>query len=385
MKKHIIAAAVAATLCISCTTEHPKLNHNAETEILYNNLKRLVDEDKTLFGQANPTTISYLGRLSNGDITHSDCKDITGSHPAFYESDFMWYRDTTFARIDIKAMDEAQQRGSLTGYCWHIGGMRTQRFYSTEKDGSMSADSTLVRDIVSNPNRDTNESLNWLLTQLDSLVIPVLSSSAHPIIFRPWHEMNGGWFWWGSRNCTPSEYIQLYRITVDYIRNCGVRNVLFAWSPDKRFATEYYPGDEYVDILGMDVYEPGIMDYSAWDIIIPELTRMIQYADSTDKVAALTETGCRKDDDGNFRYPDTYPDFWSNNILEKILLNKPTSRLAWVMSWYGADWSGQQTTEAYIPYIGCTRPNADAAADDFRKFIFSDKVIAENEIDQLYE
>ena len=62
---------------------------NRGTKILYKNLMKLSGK-KIMFGMANPTTLTYL-KCINPDIDKSDCKAITGSHPAFFESDLMWY------------------------------------------------------------------------------------------------------------------------------------------------------------------------------------------------------------------------------------------------------------------------------------------------------
>lgn len=380
--KHCLLIAMAFVACSPQKTEL----RDTPTETLYANIKDIVNSGKTMFGQANATTITYLDKLSHADVASGDCKDVTGHNPAFHESDFMWYRDADFMKRDIVALREAEKRGAVVGYCWHLEGMASGSFYAADKvNGGMSPDSALVKAIVANGDRASNKALDWLLTKLDSLVIPVMRELAVPMTFRPWHEMNGEWFWWGSDCCTPEEYKALYRLTVDYIRTAGVTNVLYVWSPDKSLPMEYYPGDDYVDILGMDIYEPGIMEYSSYDKILPALADMIRYADEHGKVAALTECGCRKNDDGSWRYPDQYPLFWGENVMEKILCNPQTSRLAWVMSWYGADWRGDQSNDAYIPYKGWTRPNADVATDDFIRFITSEKILTEDEAFNKYK
>lgn len=369
-------------LLAACTEEQPR-QRTADAERLLSGLKALVDSSLTMFGQANPTTITYLEATHHTDTERSDCRDICGSHPAYHESDFMWYRNPEFARRDVSAMHAAVSRGAVIGYCWHIDGQHGD-FY-LEHDGRKSADSTLVSRIVANPDRATNADLDWLLTQIDTLVIPVFRELQCPVIFRPWHEMNGRWFWWGSLCCTPAEYISLYRLTVDYLRSNDILNVLYAWSPDKAFAQEYYPGDEYVDIIGFDVYYPGIIDYSRWDIIKPEMTAMTNFALEHGKVPALTETGCGLADDGSFLYPDIYPNFWTENILNEIIADPVIGRLAWVMSWYGADWRGDQSTCAYMPYLGNTRPNADLAAEDFRRFTASPRILTEDQLPNFYD
>ena len=95
---------------------------NKETEYLANTLKALTRSDFMMFGMANALTISYTGGPQHAFNDKSDSKDITGSHPAFIESDFMWYSNANFKKNDTIAMREAYKRGAITGYCYHLGG-----------------------------------------------------------------------------------------------------------------------------------------------------------------------------------------------------------------------------------------------------------------------
>ena len=78
-----------------------------------------------------------------------------------------------------------------------------------------------------------------------------------PVIFRPYHEMNGGWFWWSG---TPGDSccIKLYRQLFDYLTvKKGLTNIIWVWSPSSQknnLMKDYYPGDKYVDIVGFDIY-----------------------------------------------------------------------------------------------------------------------------------
>lgn len=80
------------------------------------------------------------------------------------------------------------------------------------------------------------------------------------MIFRPYHEFDGDWFWWGRSHCTIDEFKTLWRFTVAYLRDSlEVHNFIYAFSPDNKFNTESeflerYPGDEWVDMVGMDNY-----------------------------------------------------------------------------------------------------------------------------------
>ena len=89
-----------------------------------------------------------------------------------------------------------------------------------------------------------------------------------PIVFRPFHECESDWFWWGSKSATCEDYSAAFRLTVDILRReLGAENVLFAYSPD-RFWSEAgeegksgflarYPGDAYCDMIGFDDYDLG--------------------------------------------------------------------------------------------------------------------------------
>lgn len=361
------------------------VKRNEATETFYANLKSFASQ-KIMFGMANPTTLRYKNGPKNNDLNQSDCKDITGSHPAFYESDFMWYSDEQFKTWDIDAMKQAHQRGAVIGYCWHLRGKESGDFYA-KKDGAFTKDRYLVNAIMAGGTRQTNSALDWYLTQIDEVVIPVFKELGFPLLFRPFHEMNGSWFWWGNHSdaLTPAVYKKLFSLTVDYLREKEVNNVLYVWSPDSEAAFEYYPGDDYVDVLGLDMYEPGIASWNPTSKMIQSLEALTDYAETHDKIAAMTETGLRKDGEV-FRYPELYPKFWTEYVLKPIKENNKTSRISYVMSWYNADWNNNDKGQFYIPYQGVeqTHEKGSEAIQDFKDF-YDDAVTAfEDDLPELY-
>jgi len=75
-----------------------------------------------------------------------------------------------------------------------------------------------------------------------------------PVIFRPYHEMNGGWFWWGGQ---PERFLKLWSMTYDrFTKVHKLRNLLWAWNPDKPYegVEKFFPGLDRVDLLGTDIY-----------------------------------------------------------------------------------------------------------------------------------
>ncbi len=81
-----------------------------------------------------------------------------------------------------------------------------------------------------------------------------LQADGIPIIFRPYHEMSGGWFWWGGN---PERFLAVWRMIFDrFTKQHGLRNLLWAWNsarPEPGFEA-FYPGHEMVDLLGTDIY-----------------------------------------------------------------------------------------------------------------------------------
>ena len=97
-----------------------------------------------------------------------------------------------------------------------------------------------------------------------------LESYGNPVTIRFGHEMNGDWYPWGRR---PEEYIAAYRKVVDTIRSGGFSNIDFMWcinaesSPPENISNtaKYYPGDSYVDIIGIDGFNFGeSQNWSKW-------------------------------------------------------------------------------------------------------------------------
>lgn len=114
-----------------------------------------------------------------------------------------------------------------------------------------------------------------------------------PIIFRPWHECEGAWFWWGGSNTTAEDYKSLYKLTVNRIKKYTKKSqIIWAYSPDSRWETEEsfmsrYPGDKYVDMIGYDDYQLG--DPKKLEGEIAKARIVSKVAIKHNKIAALFE------------------------------------------------------------------------------------------------
>ncbi|WP_255416700.1 glycoside hydrolase family 26 protein [Flavobacterium sp. 81] len=199
-----------------------------------------------------------------------------------------------------------------------------------------------------------------------------------PVIFRPFHEFDGSWFWWGANFCSADDYKKVYQFTVDYLKNTkGVHNVLYAFSPDNSYTTadnylSRYPGDKYVDVLGMDNYgdfdnqgQTGATKANAKLIMIGSL------AASKVKIAALTETGYQVT---ATKSPVTD---WFSNYLYGAISNTQgydsTISISYVMFW-------NNVKDGYFV------PNGSVSnATDFKTFATKPKSALLNTLPKMYE
>lgn len=198
--------------------------------------------------------------------------------------------------------------------------------------------------------------LKTVATYLKTLKTP--DGKQIPVIFRPWHEMNGGWFWWGKNSCTPDEYKQFFRLTRATIESEGLKgDLVWAWSPNldgkddtaDKFMT-CYPGDDLVDLFGIDIYEFDNSDSNYITNTTAELNVLVSCAKKHGKIAALTETGCRGIGEKT--------DWFMNTLLP--VLRQFKGQISYALFWRNDFHKPDQ--EAYLPGIGTK------AAPDFKKF-----------------
>ena len=351
-------------LFLQSTVTFAQVNSSAteKTKILYSNLKLIQESDHFLFGQEFFNSFRFSSGAAHGEKEMSDSKAVTGSHPALLGSDFHYYleKSDTERAYHTEAVKWAYQQGYAITFDWHISGRGTNTYeYKTESK-------ELVNNIVNNLNGDRE----WLYAEFDSVIDIlnhelVVNGERIPVVFRPWHEMNGGWFWWGSQATNPDNYKALYRLTVDYF-NTRTTSVLFCWSPNSPTNFDYYPGDEYVDVLGLDAYEVTS------SVLQTHLTPIVEYAQTHEKVAVLSETGNRTADG------DQAAAYWNNTVLPGIMQD-PTGKLpkiAWVLTWINASWSF-----AYVPHSA----SSNTAKQSFIDFRNSPHVLFGDEIPNLYQ
>lgn len=296
-------------------------NATPQTKALYRNLKALSGKG-FLFGHHFTNMYGQNFSAEEKDaqgVPHSDVKTSVGDFPAVFSFDF----NKGYSKI-LPFVIQAARQGAIITISYHM-----ENPYGDGNGAYLVDDSRKdVSKILPGAPRHA-----FLLEKLDSIAAFAdrarLDGVKIPIIFRPWHEHTGNWFWWGSSNCTPEEFVALWRFTVEYLRDKkGVDNFLYSFSPSHpaKFGSYEHrnPGPEYFDIAGFDCYRNE--DYSS--AMLPHAQLVVRYALEHDKIPAITEFGFLK---GLQNSKDTQ---WLCQQLLKTIKDDPLARkLVFGVTW----------------------------------------------------
>lgn len=339
------------------STAQSDIMATCHTQSLYQQLKNL-RSNHLLFGHQN-TTFEGLGwEDRSGFEDRSDCKIAVGDFPAVYGFDFV--RGFIFQRHAIRA----HERGAILTFSDHMDNFKTRGDTWDAQDNSVNViieeGSAAQKRLIQHLDKVANF-FNSLRDKNGDLI---------PVIYRPYHENSGDWFWWGSPYCTPDEYVNLWRFTVDYLRNIrNVHHVLYAYSPsDPAFRGGYgarYPGDEYVDIIGFDSY--AVLAYEMF--LIPNAQLVVEFANERGKIAAVTEFGVN----GGIQFANE-TDWFTRSFLAPIKADPIAKELA-----YALTWRNDRANHHWVPLP--ESPNHS----DFVHFYEDEFTIFESDLPELYD
>ena len=370
---------LAAMLLAGCSSNPQKADdpladsgRTQRTENLLLKLKTLGDSAVYMFGQHDATVygIGWEADYANDSTVHqrSDVKSVCNDHPAVLSFDLGRIELGGERNLDGVPFDRIRKeviahydRGGMVTLSWHV-------------DNPLSGGTAWVADSLKDVETRTVAAvleggekhelfLAWLdrvADFLNSLETPY--GVRVPVLFRPWHEHTGSWFWWGQQHCTAEQYKALWQLTANRLKERGVVNVLYAYSPgteadgDEARYMERYPGDDVIDLMGLDCYcsapdgdTTRVADYVAR--LDRNLAMMCAVAKKHQKAAALTETGyeCIKTDNwwthalarGIEQHPISYVLVWRNAF------NRPNH--------YFAPYPGQSSTSDFVRFYNDRR------------------------------
>jgi len=327
-----------------------------ETRWLLSSMQRLQGSG-VLFGHHDDTAYGVNWKFKDS----SDVKNVTGSYPAVYGWDLSGIElDSTFDinRIPFttqaRLVREAYERGGINTFCWHM---------NNPVNGKTSWDTsgTTLKQLL--PGGSHHQLYVVYLDRAARYLNTLKGSGGEPIpiLFRPFHELTGDWFWWGFATSTPDEFVELWRFTINYLRNTKkVHNLISVYSTADYYSEfdllERYPGDDYVDLMGFDRY-----CYDSIEVYKRNMTRQLQLlqqvATNHHKLYCIAETGYQGIPNPN----------WWTEVLAPVLsqYNKLTYLLIW---------RNHGPEHYYAPYTG------QASAGNFKQFYTDGKALFQQKL-----
>lgn len=243
---------------------------------------------------------------TNGDEL-SYIKKVSGQLPAILGLDYI---NNDFDGVNNRAM-AWHKRGGIVSICWHWGIPPYGIGYPSSQ-GSVDLTELLT------PGTALHKGF---LDNLDvtANALKELCNAGIPVLWRPYHEFDGAWFWWGKGG--PEAFKKLWRIMYERFTNLHkLNNLIWVLGYSHVKGEGWYPGDNYVDIIGADAYSEGIHE---------ELYRFI--CEQTDKTMPI----CHHE---------------NGPLLEPGLLQEKQINWCWFLTWHTMH-IHEQNSASYINYV----------------------------------
>ncbi|MDQ5930606.1 MAG: mannan endo,4-beta-mannosidase [Bacteroidota bacterium] len=363
MKNQLVSVLISFFTSIICWSQEPATpssilfadkNATLETKLLLQQLNKS-KEQGFVFGHQDDLAYGVHWKYEK---RRSDVKETAGDYPGIYGWDIAGIEKDAEKNIDGVPFDkmkayiiQSNKRGGITTISWHLDNPMTG------KNAWDITPNSLQSILEGGQNHEKFKS--WLdKAAAFFLSLKDKKNKQIPVIFRPYHELTGTWFWWCQNSATPEEFTKIWKFTADYLQQKGVHNLLYAYSTadfnTKEDFLKYYPGDAYVDILGFDKYEYSDpqKDNSFIENCQKQFKIINEVAQEHQKLIAFTETGYEQ---------VPYSNWWTDSLIKAI----GTYKIAYVLLWRNHGFNKDMTPphmHYYAPYKGQT------SAEDFKKF-----------------
>lgn len=322
-----------------------------ETKALYRNL-HLLSTKYTLFGHQDDLAYGVNWKYI---ANRSDVKEVVNDYPAIYGWDLGKIEHGSAKNIDGIPFDKMREyirtgyrRGAVITLSWHADNPLTG---GSTWDTTQNTVASILPGGIKHELYKTW--LNRAAVFMHSLTGP--SGEPIPILFRPFHELNGNWFWWGKNKATVDEFKAIWKFTINYLRaEKDLHNLIVVYNTnsfaDEAEFLEKYPGDDMADVLSFDKYQFSNNGQEFISSTRKELTTLVSLAKAKNKLAAFAETGYEA-------VPDAQ---WWTKTLYPTLKDLPIS---YVLVWRNAGYMPSiKKMHYYAPYKG------QVSAADFRRF-----------------
>jgi hypothetical protein len=342
-----------------------------ETANLYRNLKKLVKKG-FMFGHQDDLAYGVNWRYIPG---RSDVKEVTGDYPAVYGWDLGNIEngaDSNLDKVPFKKMQqfiqEGYSRGAVITISWHAGNPMTG------KNAWDTTHGTVASILPGGANNALYRS--WMDKVADFMLsLKGKNNELIPVLFRPYHELTGTWFWWCRNNCSPEQFKTLWRYLVSYLRDeKKVHNLIYVYNTadfnSKENFLERYPGDDVADVVSFDAYQYNdpTKDNSFIKNTSARLSVLDTVAAERNKIAAFAETGYEQ---------IPYASWWTETLAKAIGDHHISYLLVWRNHGYN---QSMKKMHYYAPY------NGQVSEENFKKFYQLDKTFFEKDVaaEKLY-
>ena len=362
MKLKYLILSILATAATTVGAHTPKT-----TDDLADLLKQVAADGNYIFGHADDTAYGRYWEYVPG---RSDVMEIVGDYPGLINWDLGHLELDMINNIDGVPFDLMQReitnqdlRGGINSVSWHL---RNPVTFGSSWD---TTNPDTVKEVVTEGSDANKRMKEWIGRTADFIgEMKDPYGNRIPVLYRPWHEHTGSWFWWGKDYCTPEQYKALWKMTRKIFDEKDIDNVLWVYSPDKIYSeTEYlerYPGDDMVDVMGADIYDFGYDGNPEpyFENVKAGLDVAAKVAKEHGKILAFTETGLE-----NLPVAD-----WYTANLMPAVENYP---VAYVCVWRNA-WLNRKE-QFFAPFPG--HPSEAA----FIEFYKSPKTLFAKEVNAL--
>lgn len=347
LKKIFLIALGASSL--SCYAQNHHFNvlsdskATKETQNLYQNLIKN-QEKGYFFGHQDDLAYGVKWRYEEG---RSDIKDVTNDYPAIYGWDLGRIEHKKPNNLDgvpfkdmKKWIKEVYDRGGISTISWHMDNPLTLK-------DSWDTTPNSFKSIL--PNGSKHELYKSWLDKAAQFLSSLKGSDGKsiPILYRPFHELTGNWFWWCKNNASPQEFKEVWKFTIQYLRETKkLHHLIIVYNTadfkSKEEFLEYYPGDDVVDMISFDKYQYN--DPTKDNSFITDMQKQLQIMNEVSlehhKPMAIAETGYEQ---------IPYPNWWTKTLTEAI----GNYKISFVLVWRNHGWQeNEKKMHYYAPYKG---------------------------------
>jgi mannan endo-1,4-beta-mannosidase len=336
-----------------------------ETQNLFKNLYRL-QQSHVIFGQQDALAYGVGWKYQKG---RSDIYSVVKDRPGLYGWDIGGIELDSAKNLDgvpfsmmKQFIRDGYKRGAVITISWHMRNPFTGGSSWDTTKGSLSS-------IL--PGGSKHQLFTIWLDKVAEFMNELRDGKGNPIpvLFRPFHELTGNWFWWCRNNGTADEFKTIWKFTIDYLKEKKqLHNLLYVFNTagftSEADFLERYAGDNYADVLSYDMYQFGgraereqfIKDMRA------QLEFLTRVSAQKNKIAALAETGLEA-------IPDST---WWTETLWPVLKGFPVS---YVLVWRNEGYMPSlKKMHYYGPYPG------QQSEKDFKKFYRNPVILFEKKM-----